>query len=246
MKFIVISIFPEIFSSFCSFGIISKAIKSKKISIDVINPRSFSDQYKKNIDDHPFGGGAGMVMLYEPLAKSINQAKKILNKSAKVVYLSPQGKLFNQKWSASFSKQKEIILLCGRYRGIDQRVIDHHVDEQISVGDYIVNGGEVPAMAFMESVSRLIPGVIGNLNSINEESFVDGLLDYPNYTRPQHLNNHNDSVPDVLTSGDHGAIKRWRREEQLKRTFYLRRDLINYAALTEKDKLYLNSLEEKN
>jgi len=214
MRFDIISIFPEIFSSYFNESIIKRAITSKKISINTHNPRDFSKDKHKKVDDIPYGGGAGMVMTPEPLYDCIKSVQKI-NKGP-VIYLSPKGETFTQHRAERLNKQTNktgIILLCGRYEGIDQRVIDLCVDKEISIGKYIVTGGELGAMIIVDTLSRLIPGVLGNNESAQEESFsraLKGKKEYPLYTRPETFKGL--KVPDVLKSGHHLKIKKWKQD----------------------------------
>lgn len=249
MNFAVITIFPEIFNAVTQFGISSRAFNEKKISLITINPRKFTTDRYQTVDDRPFGGGPGMVMMYEPLKKSICEAKKKLNKKAKVVYLSPQGKLLAQDDIKRFSSSDgDLVLVCGRYEGIDERLIQHYVDEEISIGDYVLSGGEIPAMVLIDSIVRLLPGVLKMKRSIIEDSFYDGLLDHPHYTRPASHFEGGD-VPEILLSGNHEKIQKWRHNEKLKRTFLRREKLIKCLCLSDKDKEYLKKimqLKEKN
>lgn len=235
MQFVVISIFPDMFELLTNFGVSSRALKSNKASVNTVNPRDFAKNRYQSIDDRPFGGGPGMVMLYEPLEQSILKAKKTLKKPAKVVCLSPQGKPLTQNKVNDFAKQDALILLCGRYEGFDERLIQTDVDEEISVGDYILSGGELPAMTLIDSIIRLLPGVLNDANSAIEDSFHDGLLDCPHYTRPAILPD-GQRVPDVLLSGDHKKIQEWRHQQKLRRTFERRRDLIERLCLSDDDK----------
>jgi tRNA (guanine37-N1)-methyltransferase len=235
MKFGVISIFPEIFKTISDFGITSRAIKDSKVSIDCFNPRDYTSDKHATVDDTSFGGGAGMVMKYQPLQSAIKDAKKTLGCNTKVVYLSPQGGIFNHKKALELLKNDSLVLLCGRYEGVDERLIQDYVDEEISVGDFVLSGGELPAMIVMDSLIRLLPEVLGNKDSVIEDSFYDGLLDYPHYTKPAILPNGN-AVPDVLLSGNHKEIEKWRHRQKLIRTYERRKDLIECLCLSEKDK----------
>ena len=244
MQFAVISIFPEMFEAISCYGITRRAMAQAKVSLTTINPRQFADNNYQRIDDRPFGGGPGMVMLYDPLEKSIRQAKKALKCGAKVVYLSPQGKPLTQKKVKALSREDALILLCGRYEGVDERVIEQHVDEEISIGDYVLSGGELPAMVLMDSIVRMLPETLNTHSSIVEDSFYDGLLDCPHYTRPASLPEVGD-VPDVLLSGNHEKIQQWRHQQKLKRTFLRRKDMIKCLCLSDEDKHYLAYLEQE-
>ena len=218
MKFDVLTLFPEMFDAM-KYSIVGKAIEKNLIDINVVNIRNFSKDKHKKVDDTPYGGGAGMVMRPDV----VYDAYECVNdNSARVIYLSPQGKQLNQKKIIELSKQNHLILLCGHYEGIDQRVIDEIVDEEISIGDYVLTGGEIPAMVLIDSVSRYIEGVI-NKESVQEESFTEDLLEYPQYTRPEEF--HNKKVPEVLISGHHENIRKWRKEQSIKITKKKRPDL---------------------
>lgn len=232
MKFNVLTLFPEMFSALDE-SIIGRGKEKGLIDINLINIRDFSKNKHKKVDDTPYGGGAGMVMMPD----IVYDAYKSLNsKDAKVIYMSPQGQKLNQKKVVELSKEKHIILLCGHYEGIDQRVIDEIVDEEISIGDYVLTGGELPAMIVIDSVSRYIEGVLKD-DSTKEESFSEGLLEYPQYTRPEVFNGK--QVPEVLLSGHHENIDKWRREQSLKNTKKKRPDLLENIELSEKDKRIL-------
>lgn len=219
MKIDVLTLFPEMFQSL-KYSIIGKAIEKNIIEINLINIRDFSKDKHKKVDDTPYGGGAGMIMKPDVVYDAY---KSISDKNAKVIYLSPQGKVLDQKKVEELSSEKHLILLCGHYEGIDQRVLDEIVDEEISIGDYVLTGGELPAMVVIDSVSRYIEGVIKK-ESINEESFSNGLLEYPQYTRPEEFLGK--KVPEVLISGHHENINKWRQEQSLKITKLKRPDLL--------------------
>ena len=232
MQFDVLTLFPEMFEPL-NESIIGRAKEKGLININLINIRDFSKNKHKKVDDTPYGGGAGMVMMPDV----VYDAYKSLNpKDAKVIYMSPQGQKLNQKKVVELSKEKHIILLCGHYEGIDQRVIDEIVDEEISIGDYVLTGGELPAMIVIDSVSRYIEGVLRD-DSTKEESFSEGLLEYPQYTRPEVFNGK--QVPEVLLSGHHENIDKWWREQSLKNTKKKRPDLLENIELSEKDKRIL-------
>lgn len=232
MQFDVLTLFPEMFEPL-NKSIIGRAKEKGLININLINIRDFSKNKHKKVDDTPYGGGAGMVMMPDV----VYDAYKSLNsKDAKVIYMSPQGQKLNQKKVVELSKEKHIILLCGHYEGIDQRVIDEIVDEEISIGNYVLTGGELPAMIVIDSVSRYIEGVLKD-DSTKEESFSEGLLEYPQYTRPEVFNGK--QVPEVLLSGHHENIDKWRREQSLKNTKKKRPDLLENIELSEKDKRIL-------
>ena len=238
MKFDVLTLFPEMFEILKS-SVIGKAIEKDLIDINLINIRDFSNDKHKKVDDTPYGGGAGMVMKPDVVYSAYDSVK---DKNAKVIYMSPQGKKLNQKKVEELSKENHLIILCGHYEGIDQRVLDKIVDEEISIGDYVLTGGEIPAMVLIDSVSRYIDGVISN-ESVSEESFSNGLLEYPQYTRPEVF--MGEKVPDVLISGHHENINKRRSQESFKNTLKKRPELLDNIALTEKEKIYIKNLNEE-
>jgi len=201
--------------------------------------RDYSLNKHKKVDDYPFGGGVGLVMNVEPISRAIEAVKKEVPK-ARTVLMSPSGKPFNQEKARELSAEQNLILVCGRYEGVDERVRLHCVDEEISIGDYVLSGGEIPAMAVVDAVSRLVPGVLGDENSVVEESFSDFLLEYPQYTRPRDFKGY--KVPDVLVSGNHKEIRNWQRQESLKKTAQVRPDLLHKLKLTDQDKAALKEL----
>ena len=220
MKYSVLTLFPEMFKML-ETSIIGKAIKKELINIDLINIRDFSKNKHKKVDDTPYGGGAGMVIRPDVVYDAY---KSIIDENATVIHLSPKGKVLNQDLVKELSQKEHIILLCGHYEGIDQRVIDEIVDEEISIGDYVLTGGELPALVLIDSVSRYIEGVISE-ESISEESFTDNMLEYPQYTRPEVF--HGVRVPEVLTSGNHQNIEKWRKEKSIEITKNRRPDLLS-------------------
>ena len=220
MKFDVLTLFPEMFEPL-NTSIIGRAVKEKLIEINLTNIRDFSKDKHKKVDDTPYGGGSGMVMKPDVVYEAY---KFVKGENAKVIYMSPQGKVLNQNKVIELSKEKHLIILCGHYEGIDQRVIDKIVDEEISIGNYVLTGGELPAMVLIDSVSRYVDGVL-NEGSTIEESFSQGILEYPQYTRPEIF--LGTKVPDVLTSGNHQKINDWRKEQSLKITYLKRPDLLN-------------------
>ena len=219
MKFDVLTLFPEMFASMQA-SIIGRAIQKRIIEMNLVNIRDFSKDKHKKVDDYPYGGGAGMVMRPDVVYDAY---QSLPDKETKVIYLSPQGKLLTQRKVQELSKENHLILLCGHYEGIDQRVIDEIVDEEISIGDYIVTGGELPAMVLMDAISRYVEGVIKE-EAVQEESFVEGLLEYPQYTRPEIFLNK--KVPDVLLSGHHANIENWRKEKALEITKRKRKEML--------------------
>lgn len=236
MNFTVITLFPEMVMSFTEYGVIGRAFDNNLASLETLNPRDFTNDPNRRVDDRPYGGGPGMVLEYEPIEKCIQQAQE-KQANGHVICLSAQGKPCQQADILRLSKYSDLILLAGRYEGIDERLIESHVDEELSIGDFVVSGGEFPAMLLMDALIRQIPGSLGHENSADEDSFVDGLLDCPHYTRPEKINGLN--VPEVLLSGDHQAIKRWREKQSLGRTFQRRPDLFEKLKLTEEQKALL-------
>jgi tRNA (guanine37-N1)-methyltransferase len=223
VKFTVITLFPPMFESPLGHSILKKGKEKGLISVDFVDPRDFTSDKHRTVDDAPYGGGQGMVMKPEPLVAAIEAAKKTLSRP-RVILLSPQGKLFDQAEAQRLSEEKELVLVCGRYEGVDERV-KAFVDEELSIGDYTLSGGELPAMTVIDAVARLIPGVLGNAKSPEEDSFSDGLLEYPQYTRPEEFRGM--KVPDVLVSGDHERIEKWRKEMSVDLTRERRPDLLD-------------------
>ena len=236
MKFDVLTLFPEMFEGL-NESILGRAIEKDLININLINIRDFSKDKHKKVDDTPYGGGAGMIMRADVVYDAY---KSVYEPNAKVIYMTPQGKLLNQQKVESLSKEQHLIILCGHYEGIDQRVIDEIKPEEISIGDYVLTGGEIPSMALIDSVSRYVDGVL-NEDSTSEESFSAGLLEYPQYTRPEVFNKR--VVPDVLKSGHHENIRKWRRAESIKNTYNKRPELLENVNLSEEDK---KVLKDKN
>ena len=222
MQFDVITLFPEMFSAIKDEGVIARSIKKSLLSVNTYQLRDFSDNKHRNIDDKPYGGGAGMVMQVKPIRDCINKIKQDKPKT-KVIYLSPQGKKLTHKIAKELSTLDSITLLCGRYEGVDERAIEHDVDMEISIGDYVISGGELAAMVLIDAVSRQIPGVLGNQDSLND-SFANGLLDYPHYTRPEEVDGQ--IVPEVLLSGHQANIDAWRQSQAIQNTQKKRKDLV--------------------
>ena len=228
----ILTIFPGMVAGPITESIIGKAIDRKLIDIRVINLRDYAADPHRTTDDRPFGGGSGMVMKPEPLVAAIGDVRE-KDPAARVILLSPQGRLFDQGIAFELSRLNHISLVCGRYEGVDERIRNHYVDDEISIGDYVLTGGEVPALVIVDAVARLLPGVLGSNDSLNEESFITGLLEYPHYTRPEIFGDHR--VPDILLSGNHGAIRRWRRQQALIRTWHRRPDLLGKNQLSRED-----------
>ena len=232
IRFDVISLLPEMFDAISKYGITSRALERKIYSLHVINPREFTTDNHKTVDDRPYGGGPGMVMLAEPLAQAI-KAAKANNANAKVIHLSPCGTPLTHDKVMQLSKQDGLILLASRYEGVDERLLDALVDEEISIGDYVLSGGELPAMALIDAVVRQLPGVLGDADSAVEDSFVNGLLDCPHYTRPEVYEDK--SVPEILLSGNHAKIREWRLKQSLLLTRAKRPDLLAARPLTKEE-----------
>jgi len=237
MQFGIISIFPEMFQALTEQGVTGRAVTSGLVSIDCWNPRDFTTDRHQTVDDRPYGGGPGMVMKVEPLAQAIVAAKAKLGSQSKVIYLSPQGRKLDQAGAEELAKEDGLIFLAGRYEGVDERLIQAQVDEEWSIGDYVLSGGELAAMVMMDSIIRLVPGVLGHELSAVEDSFVDGLLDCPHYTRPD--NHDGEQVPSILLSGDHKKIKQWRLKQALGRTWQRRPDLLEQRPLDKNEQALL-------
>jgi tRNA (guanine37-N1)-methyltransferase len=243
-KFDVITLFPEMFDAITKHGITSRALQQKIYDVQFWNPRDLTTDNHKTVDDRPYGGGPGMVMLVEPLEQAISSAKisqAEKNIESWVIHLSPAGKSLTHEKVMQLSKKQGLVLLASRYEGVDQRLIDAHVDEEISIGDYVLSGGELPAMTLIDAIVRQLPGALGDSDSAIEDSFVDGLLDCPHYTRPEEYKGV--KVPEVLTSGNHAKIKQWRLKMSLKRTRDQRPDLLAARPLTKEEARLLKELE---
>jgi tRNA (guanine37-N1)-methyltransferase len=236
MRFDVISLFPEFVSTVVRYGVTGRAVEQKRLQLQCWNPRDFTRDRHQTVDDRPYGGGPGMVMLAEPLSQCIEAARNAAPDS-KVILLSPQGRTLTQQSVCSLAERSGMILLAGRYEGIDERLIQALVDEEWSIGDYVLSGGELPAMVLIDAVARMLPGVLGDAESALQDSFMDGLLDCSHYTRPELWRDR--PVPQVLLSGNHAAIARWRRQQALGRTWERRPELINEGELSVTDRRLL-------
>jgi tRNA (guanine37-N1)-methyltransferase len=234
----VVSLFPEMFKAVTDYGISRRAVETGLLTLEVWNPREFTEDKHRTVDDKPYGGGPGMLMKVQPLKDAINAAKSKAQAQCPVIYLSPQGKPLEQADLASLAMLPEVILVAGRYEGIDERLIESAIDMEVSIGDFVASGGELPAMLLIDGVTRLLPGAVGDTDSVEQDSFSDGLLDYPQYTRPETEDGL--TVPEVLMSGDHGQIARWRKMQSLGRTYKKRPDLITARTLTEEEKQLLD------
>jgi tRNA (guanine37-N1)-methyltransferase len=238
MRFDVVTLFPAMVEAVTDFGIVSRAAARGQMELKTWNPRDYTRDVHRTVDDRPYGGGPGMVMQIEPLRQAIQAARKA-NPGARVVYMSPQGRLLDQDAVRHFAQQEGLILLAGRYEGVDERLIEMEVDEEWSIGDYVLSGGELPAMVLVDAVTRLLPGVLGDEDSAQQDSFMDGLLDYPHYTRPEVYEGK--AVPPVLLGGNHARIAQWRRQQSLVRTFLRRPDLLETIELSDEDRDLLES-----
>ena len=234
----LVSLFPEFAKSVADFGVVGRAVARGLVTLACRNPRDFTRDTHRTVDDRPYGGGPGMVMKYEPLAAAIDAAREKAPTGSPVVCLSPQGRAFSQAMAQQFATLPGLILLAGRYEGIDERLIEAEVDHEVSLGDFVLSGGEIAAMAVIDAVVRLLPGVLGDEESAIQDSFVTGLLDHPHYTRPEVVRGR--AVPDVLLSGDHASIARWRSQQALGRSFTRRPDLVGRIDLTEEQQRLLD------
>jgi len=241
MRVDVITLFPDMFAAISEHGITRRAVEKKLLDLHTWNPRDYTEDKHRTVDDGSYGGGPGMVMMAPPLAKTI-QAAREQQPQAKLIYLSPQGKQLNHEAVDELSKRDGLILLAGRYEGIDERLIEAEVDEEYSLGDYVISGGELAAMVLIDAVTRLLPGALGDKDSATEDSFVDGLLDTPHYTRPEVWQGR--TVPEVLLSGDHAKIKRWRLKQALGRTWLRRPELLQGRELTKEERELLEEFKK--
>jgi tRNA (guanine37-N1)-methyltransferase len=240
MKIALISLFPEMLDALTNSGISGRAFSKGLLQLKVFNPRDYTEDRHKTTDARPYGGGPGMVLMIEPLRRAIAASKEWIGHRTKVVHLSPQGKVLNQLAIQEFSEQESLVLVAGRYEGIDERVIQMEVDEEWSIGDYVLSGGEVPAMVLIDGIIRQLPGALGHSESASQDSFTNGLLDCPLYTRPECYQGHH--VPEVLLSGNHKKIKRWRLQQSLLRTKLRRPDLLENLKLNDEQQRLLDQL----
>ncbi len=238
MWFGVVTLFPEMFEAVKSFGVTGRAVRNGSIELQCWNPRDFTHDKHRTVDDRPYGGGPGMLMKVQPLRDAIQAAKAAAgDEQVKVIYLSPQGRRLDHDGVQELATREKLILVAGRYEGIDERLIETEIDEEWSLGDFVLSGGELPAMTMIDAVSRLVPGVLGHQDSATEDSFSDGLLDCPHYTRPEQLDGM--QVPEVLLSGNHKEIRRWRLKQQLGRTWKRRPELLDSLELTKEQQALL-------
>lgn len=240
MNYYVLTLFPEMIMQALKTSIIGRALEKESISLEAIDIREYTKNKHKKVDDTPYGGGAGMVMQVQPVYDAYKTLEEKIGYRPRVIYLTPQGSVFSQKMAQEFAAEKDLIFLCGHYEGIDERVLEEIVTDYVSIGDYVLTGGELPAMVVIDAISRLVPGVLKNEESAQFESFHDNLLEYPQYSRPEEWMGK--KVPSVLLSGHHAKIENWRREQSLRRTYERRPDLLKSANLTEKDRKFLDNL----
>tara|TARA_R110002126_G_scaffold43475_29_gene124652 strand:- start:2490 stop:3266 length:777 start_codon:yes stop_codon:yes gene_type:complete len=240
----VVTLFPEMFDAITQYGVTGRAVKQGMIQLQCYNPRDFTTDKHRTVDDRPYGGGPGMLMMVQPLTEAIQAAKQAAGGKVHTIYLSPQGRKLDQQGVAELAAHDKLLLVAGRYEGIDERVIESEIDEEWSVGDYVLSGGELPAMTLIDAVSRLVPGVLGHDLSAAQDSFSDGLLDCPHYTRPEVLANK--QVPSVLLSGNHEEIRRWRLKQALGRTWLRRPDILKPLALTKEQRKLLAEFQQEH
>jgi tRNA (guanine37-N1)-methyltransferase len=238
MQFGVVSLFPEMVSTVVEYGVVGRAEQRGLISLDIENPRDHTSDVHRTVDDRPYGGGPGMVMKFAPVAAAIEAAKGKLPEGCPVVYLSPQGQVFDQAMAKKFAELPGLVLLAGRYEGIDERLVESHIDAEVSLGDFVLSGGEIAAMAVVDAIVRLLPGVLGDDESAAQDSFMGGLLDHPHFTRPEEIEGR--KVPEVLLSGDHAEIARWRYQQALGRSYLRRPDLVEKLDLSDEQQLLLD------
>jgi tRNA (guanine37-N1)-methyltransferase len=246
MKITIMTLFKETIDHMLDYSMMARAKRNNDVVMETIDIRQFANNKHSQVDDYPYGGGAGMLMMPEPIYNCYNHIK---NKNStdgpmRVIYMTPQGKVWNQQMAEEFSKERNLVILCGHYEGVDQRVLDEIVTDEISIGDYVLTGGELAALVITDSIVRLIPGVLGKTESFEEESFSDGLLEYPQYTRPPVFRER--SVPDVLLSGNHKKIEEFRREQAIINTLNKRPELLQTAELNEKERQFINKYIESN
>jgi tRNA (guanine37-N1)-methyltransferase len=229
MRIDLVTIFPDMLRAVTEYGITARAVEQGLMSLATWNPRDYTTDRHRSVDDRPYGGGPGMVMKPAPLCAAIRAARSAVNDGAEVIYLSPQGRRLDQRTVHEFASRPRLILVAGRYEGLDERIVEAEIDAEWSIGDYVLSGGELPALVLIDAVTRLLPGALGDAESAVQDSFVDGLLDYPHYTRPEQFEGR--AVPEVLIGGDHAAIRRWRRKQALGRSWLRRPELVDAAEL---------------
>ena len=238
MRVAVVTLFPEMVMTVARFGVTARAVERGLLGLECWNPRDYTRDRHRRVDDRPYGGGPGMVLMYEPLREAISAARGALGGSSRTVHLSPQGRRMEQRAIRDLAREPAVLLLCGRYEGVDERLLETEVDEEVSLGDYVLSGGELAAMVLIDAVTRLIPGALGHGESAGTDSFSDGLLDWPHYTRPEVVAGR--PVPDILLSGNHGAIARWRLKQALGRTWERRPELLHGRGLDAEEQSLLD------
>ena len=243
MNYHVLTLFPEMILQGLNTSIIGRAIEKGILSLEAVNIRDYAGNRYGKVDDYPYGGGAGMVMQAEPVYTAVKDLEERMGHKPRVIYLTPQGSVFRQEMAVDFAKEEDLVFLCGHYEGIDERVLEEVVTDYVSIGDYVLTGGELPAMVMIDAISRMVPGVLSNGESGTIESFHDNLLEYPQYSRPEVWRDK--AVPPVLLSGHHANVEKWRREESIMRTLERRPDLLEDANLTEKEKQFLTLLKKR-
>ncbi|TNF33850.1 MAG: tRNA (guanosine(37)-N1)-methyltransferase TrmD [Gammaproteobacteria bacterium] len=243
MRFDVVTLFPEMVNSVAEVGVLGRAIRSKLIELQCWNPRDYTHDRHRTVDDRPYGGGPGMLMKVQPLRDAIQAARQAAPPQSRVVYLSPQGKPLNQQAVKALATAPGLIFIAGRYEGIDERIIEMEVDEEWSIGDYVLSGGELAALVMIDAVARMIPGVLGDEDSATLDSFMNGLLDCPHYTRPEEIDGHR--VPEVLLAGNHRAIEQWRMKQALGRTWLRRPELLTELTLSDEQQRLLQEFQQE-
>lgn len=244
MQFSVISLFPEMVNAVAEYGVVGRAIDNEIVTLQCVNPRDFTTDVHRTVDDRPYGGGPGMVMKFEPIAAAIDKARETMPQGTRVICMSPQGAPFDQAAARRLTGLPGVVLLAGRYEGIDERLIEAKVDEEMSLGDYVLSGGEIAAMAVIDATVRLLPGVLGDDESALQDSFSDGLLDHPHFTRPEVIDGR--TVPEVLLSGDHAKIRRWRMKQAIGRSYLRRPELVEELNLDVEQKQLLAEYLKEN
>jgi len=244
LRVAVVTLFPEMFDAISEYGVSGRAVKQGLVELGFYNPRSFTSDRHQTVDDRPYGGGPGMLMMIQPLRDAIDAAKAWAGSEAKVIYLSPQGRTLSQQGATELASGSNLVLVAGRYEGIDERLIRSHVDAEISIGDYVLSGGELAAMVLVDAVVRLLPGALGHAQSAQQDSFSEGLLDCPHYTRPEVHDGQ--TVPDVLLSGNHEKIRRWRLQQALGRTWQRRPDLLEKLDLSDEQQRLLSDFQHED
>ncbi len=242
MRFYIMTLFPDMVLDGLHTSVLGRAAEKGLLDIQAVDIRAFATNKHKRVDDYPYGGGAGLVMQAEPIYRAYQSVMEKTSKNPRVIYLTPQGKVFSQEMARELAKEEELVFLCGHYEGIDERVLEEIVTDHVSIGDYVLTGGELAAMVMVDAISRLVPGVLNNEESAEFESFEDSLLEYPQYSRPEEWMGK--KVPEVLLSGHHGKVDEWRREQSLLRTYERRKDLLSKARLTAKDLEFLDKIQK--